>query len=295
MKITVFGGSGFLGSHVCDKLSEAGYDVTVADLRPSPWIRPDQRMMIGDINDSDFVYDAVRGAEVVFNFAGIADLGDARLDIYKTAKINILGNINVLQACVAERVKRFVFASSMYVYGDHGGFYRCSKQANELFIEQFHKDFGLEFTILRYGSLYGKRSGEKNGIYSYLRNAIENGKIAYYGNSSAMREFINVEDAALSSCEILKPEYANANIVLTGSQLMRIADIFTMIGEILGKQLEIEYRNEKNHAHYSVTPYRYMQGTAKKMYPALTTDFGHGLIEVIEQINEELKNSPSGA
>lgn len=43
VKITVFGGSGFLGSHICDKLSEAGHAVTIVDLHPSPWLRPDQR------------------------------------------------------------------------------------------------------------------------------------------------------------------------------------------------------------------------------------------------------------
>ena len=45
MKIVFFGGSGFLGSHVCDKLSDAGHDVTIVDLRPSPYLRPDQKMI----------------------------------------------------------------------------------------------------------------------------------------------------------------------------------------------------------------------------------------------------------
>ena len=47
MKIVFFGGSGFLGSHVCDKLSDAGHDVTIVDLRPSPYLRPDQNMITG--------------------------------------------------------------------------------------------------------------------------------------------------------------------------------------------------------------------------------------------------------
>ena len=51
MNITVFGGSGFLGSHICDKLSEAGHAVTIVDLHPSPWLRPDQTMLAGNILD----------------------------------------------------------------------------------------------------------------------------------------------------------------------------------------------------------------------------------------------------
>ena len=77
MKITVFGGSGFLGSHICDKLSEAGHDVTIVDVQPSPWLRPDQHMLTGSILDEALVEQAVSGADVVFNYAGIADIGEA--------------------------------------------------------------------------------------------------------------------------------------------------------------------------------------------------------------------------
>lgn len=290
MKITVFGGSGFLGSHVSDKLSESGNEVTIADRNPSPWLKDGQKMLVGDVTDKDFVLKACQGAEVVFDFAGIADLGDANKSPEKTARINILGTINILEACVEAQVKRVIFASSMYVYGQHGGFYRCSKQASELFIEEFHKQFGLSYTILRYGSLYGPRADKRNGIYNFLYNAITKNKINYYGSPRAMREYINVEDAAISTVEVLKPEFANSILILTGSQLMRIEDIFNMISEIMGIQLEINYEGDENSHHYSLTPYRYMPGAAKKMYPALTTDFGHGLIQVIEQVYSDLSH-----
>lgn len=66
MKITVFGGSGFLGSHICDKLSGAGHAVTIVDLHPSPWLRQDQTMITGNILDEDVVHQAVQGADMVF-------------------------------------------------------------------------------------------------------------------------------------------------------------------------------------------------------------------------------------
>ena len=65
MKITVFGGSGFLGSHICDKLSEAGHAVTIVDLHPSPWLRPDQTMLAGNILDEETVNRAVAGADKI--------------------------------------------------------------------------------------------------------------------------------------------------------------------------------------------------------------------------------------
>ena len=77
MKITVFGGSGFLGSHICDKLSDAGHSVTIFDIRKSPWLRDDQNMIIGNILDKDAVNEAVEKSDFVFNYAGIADIGES--------------------------------------------------------------------------------------------------------------------------------------------------------------------------------------------------------------------------
>ena len=99
MKVTVFGGSGFLGSHICDKLSDAGHDVTIVDVRPSPWLRDDQKMVVGSILDEDCVQAAVEGAEVVFNYAGIADIGEANERPVDTARLNVVGNVMVLEAC----------------------------------------------------------------------------------------------------------------------------------------------------------------------------------------------------
>lgn len=286
MKITVFGGSGFLGSHVSDKLSDAGHEVTIADITVSPWLRDNQRMLIGNILNANFVKAACEGADIVFNFAGIADLGDANNSPFGTAKMNILGNICILDSCVECRVSRYIFASSMYVYGVYGGFYRCSKQSSELFIEEYAKQTGLKFTILRYGSLYGRRSNNKNGIYNFINSAITEGKITYYGSPDAMREYIHVEDAAQSTVEILNKKYENKHIVLTGPQLMKISDIFVMIREIVGEDIEFEYKRQSGD-HYTVTPYKYMPGTAKKLAPTLVTDFGQGIIEIID----EIKNS----
>ena len=78
---------------------------------------------------------AVEGKQIVFNFAGIADIGEANVRPVDTVRYNILGNINILEACLNKSVKRYIFASTVYVYSKSGGFYRCSKQACEAYIE----------------------------------------------------------------------------------------------------------------------------------------------------------------
>lgn len=221
VKITVFGGSGFLGSHICDKLSEAGHAVTIVDLHPSPWLRPDQTMLTGNILDEETVRRGVEGADMVFNYAGIADIGEANNRPVDTARINVLGNVMILEACRRERVRRYVFASSLYVYGKSGGFYRCSKQACEIYIENYQAMHKLPYTILRYGSLYGPRADRRNAIHRFVYEALTTGAITYYGAPTALREYVHVDDASTATLAVLAPEFENQNIIISGNQPMR--------------------------------------------------------------------------
>ena len=288
MNIIVFGGSGFLGSHVCDKLSDAGYNVTIFDIKPSPWLRSDQKMIVGDILDEKLVQKSIKGAEVVFNFAGIADIGEANLRPIDTVRSNILGNAIILEACHLSRVKRYIFASSVYVYSMSGGFYRCSKQACELYIETYYENYGLEYTILRYGSLYGPRANEKNAIYRFVLQALADKKINYFGSPEALREYIHVEDAAECSVEILKSKYVNQSIILTGHQPMKVGNVLKMIAEMIGEDIQFEYENDPNNIHYLITPYSFSPKVGKKMAPPFHMDFGQGILRVVEDVHKRL-------
>ena len=295
MNITVFGGAGFLGSHVCDKLTDAGHSVTIFDIRESPWLREGQRMIVGDVLDEKAVAEAVDGAQVVYNFAGIADIGEAGSRPVDTVKYNILGNTLVLEAAVKAKARRFVFASSLYVYSSAGGFYRCSKQACELYIQQYQKVHGLDYTILRYGSLYGPRADNRNAIYRFVREALEKKHISYFGHAKALREYIHVEDAAVCSVEILKPEYANKHIVRSGHQPMRVGDVLKMIQEILGEPIEFEFLADDQSGHYEITPYSFNPQVGYKMTPRLSTDLGQGILRVIEDVHREINSQMRSA
>ena len=202
MKVTVWGGAGFLGSHVCDALSEEGYEVTIADINQSQWKKEGQHMLKANLLDIEAVFESVKGADYVFNFAGIADIPEANSAPLRTSEINIMGNLHLLEACLKEKVKRYIFASSLYVYSNSGGFYRCSKQACEGYIEEYNRQFGLTYTVLRYGSLYGTRTNEQNAIYRFIKQALTEKTISYYGSPNALREYIHAEDAARICCKI---------------------------------------------------------------------------------------------
>lgn len=295
MNAVVFGGSGFLGSHVADALSEKGHRVKIYDIKKSAYLKPTQEMIVGDILDDDEVKRVVKGIDVVYNFAGIADIDDCVHKPIETVKYNILGNTILLEAAKDERVKRFVYASSVYVYSDSGSFYRCSKNACEDYIETYGKQYGLEYTILRYGTLYGHRTDARNSVYRFLLQAMTEGKITYPGNGDEIREYIHVFDAAQGSVEILEDEFKNEHVIFTGHQPMKVKELFTMIFEILKKEIRIEYvkpRSEDAMDHYTITPYTFIPKIGKKYVKHYYTDMGQGLLLCMQEIfDENLKMS----
>jgi len=293
MKVIVFGGSGFLGSHVADALTNAGHHVVVYDIVESPYLLNAQEMIVGDILNEKDVEKTVGGCDIVYNFAGLADIDEAAQKPLESVKANILGNTIILEACRKAAVKRFVFASSIYVYSKSGSFYKSTKQASELLIEDYNEAFGLPYTILRYGSLYGPRADEANAIYRYIRQAITEGKITRYGDGEELREYIHVIDAARGSVEILSEEFINQRVILTGNQQMRMKDVLLMIKEMLGNKTKIEFLESTQSHHYEITPYSFIPKIGKKLTFRTYLDFGQGVLESISELHKKLNPGPT--
>lgn len=292
-KAVVFGGSGFLGSHVADALTDGGYDVAIYDIRPSQYIKKTQKMITGDIMDEKAVQKAVNGRDYVYNFAGIADIDEASQKPLESVKYNILGNSIVLDAARRAKVKRFVFASSIYVYSKAGAFYRSTKQACELLIENYNEVFGLPYTILRYGSLYGPRADDRNYIHQIIKQAIVDGKIVREGDGEEIREYINVYDAAKGSVEILGDEFANQCVIIAGDQRMKVKDLLIMIKEMLDNKIKVEFLPSKAGNHYEITPYTFAPRVAKRIVSKTYLDLGQGILNCIQDIYKEVNPPPT--
>jgi len=285
-QICVIGGAGFLGSHVCDQLSVAGHHVRIFDRTPSPWLQPHQEMVVGDILDLSALEAAISGCDVVYNFAALADLNQAMDKPLETIRINILGNGHALDACHRHKVKRFIYASTVYVYSREGGFYRCSKQSAEHYVEEYQRVYGLDYTILRYGSLYGPRSDLTNGLYRIIKQALETGVVRYEGSTEALREYIHVEDAARASVAALGEEFRNQSVVLTGQEPMRVLDLLKMLAEILEIPDAVEFIEGDHIGHYVRTPYAYQPKLGRKYVPPLHVDLGQGLLQLIDEVRK---------
>lgn len=284
MKSIVFGGSGFLGSYVAEYLSDLGHETTIFDINPSPYLRPDQKMILGDILDEKLVREAIKGQDYVYDFAGIADLDDATTRPLDTVMQNIVGTTILLEAMRETPVKRFIYASTVYVYSEKGGFYRCSKQATELFVEEYQRKYGIDYTILRYGTLYGVRSDVRNSVYRYIKQALEEQRIIINGTGEEIREYIHVCDAAKLSCDVLNDDFKNKHVIITGHNPMRFRDMLEMIKEILGNKIQIEYLGKRDEFHYNITPYSFIPKIGNKLVSNCYMDMGQGILECIHDI-----------
>lgn len=287
MKTIVFGGSGFLGGYVVDALDERGHKVTIFDRRPSEW-RPDLPFVKGDILDHEAVREAVKGCDYVYNLAGAANVELSVDHPLEYLEANIMGNAVVLEASREAGVKRFVYASSAYALSDRGAFYGTSKRCSEKVIELYQQHYGLDYSILRYGSVYGARADSSNRIYRLLHQALTENRIIFPGDGSEEREYIHAADAARLSVDILENWGRNSTFILTGIERFSYQELLKLINEILGDKLELTLLNKDYKGHYTMTPYSFYPSLGKKLVSNPSIDFGQGLLECIQEMHSSL-------
>jgi UDP-glucose 4-epimerase len=289
-KVLVVGGSGFLGSHVADELTEKGYEVTIFDQKKSTWINDNQKFIESDLLDREHVIKSLEGFNFVIHFAGIADIGESKEKPLETIETNIIGTANLLEGCRKNKIEKFIFASSVYVFSKYGSFYGKSKQACELLIEEYQNEFSLDYIHVRYGSLYGPRAQEWNGLKKYISEIIKNKQIDFSGNGEEKREYIHVKDAAIMTASLLESDEKNIAVNITGHQVVSTLDLFKLIFEVLQLEEKINLSKESNVvSHYKISPYSFQPKESKKLVPKKFIDIGQGVLEIIHEI-EDSKN-----
>lgn len=289
-KVVIFGGSGFLGSYVADEFTRRDYAVTIADINPSPYLQSTQHFVCVNIMNISEVSAVIEGASFVYNFVAIANLDDAIHQPINTFTINVMGNLNIIEACRQnEGIERFVYASSAYALSSDGSFYGISKHSSEKLTEEYYKRYGQKYTVIRYGSLYGERASHNNYIYNLLKDALTTRQLEYKGDGEDLREYIHAADAAKLSVDIIEdPQYENEHIILTGIEKLKRFELLTMINEIMNNTLSIRQIDDMNTGHYRITPYSFHPSVAKKLVSNPYIDLGQGLLECIQTIHEEL-------
>lgn len=267
MNILVTGGSGFLGSYLVEELIKKNHKITVLDKNlPRFKFNKKIKFIKSDLLDKN-IQRALKNQDVIFHYAGISGIGEAMLNPKKTANYNIIGTIRLLEQCVRFKIKRFVFASTVYVNSEQGSFYKSSKRASEDFIEEYKKKYNLDFTILRFGTVYGPRASKENNINKIINVALKKKRIIYKGNKKNFREYINVKDAAKIALKTIHKKYANKYVKITGDKKTSVIRALEVIKKELGFTSKVIYQNKKEVGHYINSPENLIIKVAKKINP----------------------------
>jgi len=224
MKVAVTGGAGFIGSHLTDHLLKAGYEVHILDNFSSGHYYHDHPNVI--VHEVDIrskraqAIIAEEKPEFVFHLAAQADVTRSINNPCEDADININGTINILEGCRKAKVKKIIFSSTSAVYGnlqkatideqDHTApisYYGLSKLSAEKYIQLYQELYGLDFTILRYGNVYGPRQTAKGegGVIAVFMDRIKEGScLKIHGDGKQTRDFVFVEDVVDANIAAMK-------------------------------------------------------------------------------------------
>ena len=288
MKIIIFGGSGFLGSFVAEELIKRGHKVKIADIKKTSFKIKKCKFVKVNILNKKNINDQIKGHDVVYNFAAVADIQDAYDNPLLAINTNILGTTYVLEACIKHKVKRFIFASSIYVLSNQGGFYKASKQSAEILIKEYGEVHNLPYTILRFGSIYGPRSNIKNGLYKIVYDAVTKKKLIYQGTKKAVRSYIHARDAAKASADILRNKFKNKIILIQGNRSLQISNLLKKLKKIMNIDKNLIYLNKTQKGHYDKSPIKYKEIRSQNYRLRKYVDLEEGLKELI--INLKKKN-----
>jgi len=216
MRALVTGGAGFIGSHIVDLLIAENHDVAIVDNfatgKPSNLNRHAHFYEL-DITSPDFreVIAEVR-PEVVFHQAAQMSVKVSTDDPLYDARVNVLGLVNVLEACAAGGVRKIIFASSGATYGNPVYLpldeehpqrpespYGITKMVAEHYLKYYALDRGLSFTALRYGNVYGPRQdshGEAGVVAIFARQLLNRRVPTIHWDGEQVRDYVYVTDVA---------------------------------------------------------------------------------------------------
>lgn len=254
MKVVVTGGSGFIGSHVVDKLRDKGVEVRVFDM-VMPNYRKDIEFYQGSLLDLDSLRMALNGIDAVFHLAAVADVKYVFQEPHYSESINVRGTINVLDAMrLNGSIKRVIYGSTTWVYSEaeqqmvdeatslHAPthLYTATKLAGEYYCQAYSKLYGLEATILRYGIPYGPRAREGAVVPIFVKKALNGEALTIAGDGSQFRKFVYVEDLAEGNVLALRSVAKNKIYNLDGREKVTIKQIAETVKKIIGN-VKIEY------------------------------------------------------
>jgi UDP-glucose 4-epimerase len=304
MKVLVTGGSGFIGSHVVDRLLANGHEPRIFDMVSSPYHGPEVEVVIGDLLDVDSLRKAIRGCDAIVHLAAMSDVNEVIADPSRAERVNATGTELLLEAARQEGTDRVVYASTIWVYGGLNGdtpldedtplagpshIYTATKLSGELYCRAYSDLYGVQTTILRFGIPHGPRARPSTVVAKFVSRAGAGEPLTITGSGRQSRQFVYVVDLADGVVAALRPEAAGKTYNLVGNEQVDVRAIADAVREVVN---DVPVVHTEDRPGDLGTVHVSGERAARELGWRATTPFREGLARYVEWLSAT-NGSPS--
>ncbi|WP_108669058.1 NAD-dependent epimerase/dehydratase family protein [Peribacillus acanthi] len=261
MNVLITGGAGFIGSFIVEEVIKQGWNPIIVDnLSTGNHMYVPQNVPFYNVDICSNSLEQVfreYNPTIVIHQAAQTSVEYSKMNPILNNEINVAGTLNILNNCVKYKVTKIIFASSAAVYGETSclpieedsslcpkSFYGLSKLNAEQYIRLYHDNFGLSFTILRYGNVYGMRQnplGEAGVVSIFFDRILRDSPVTIYGEGCQTRDFIFVKDVAKANIQAISFGHNEIFNISTDTQVS-ILHLLNQIQTVLGKEAVVNFK-----------------------------------------------------
>lgn len=263
IKITIFGGGGFIGSTIADRLLNDGHSLRIFE---RPRVQPYRKFtdgesvewIAGDLSSAHDVNDAIQGVDAVLHLVSTTLPKNSNDDPIYDVQSNVVASLHILNAMVAHKVRNIVFISSGgTVYGNPIYLpidekhptnpvvsYGITKLAIEKYLQMYERLHGIKAITLRVANPYGERQRietAQGAVGVFLHHALKGIPIEIWGDGSVTRDYIHVSDVAEAFVKALQYEGAQRLFNVSSGVGTTLNELIDMLEAVIGKSIERRY------------------------------------------------------